>query len=92
MVAVVLAATAVVVTVNVPLDCPAGMVMLPGTDAALLLLDRLTRAPCEGAGVESVTTPVEICPPITLEGDISKLFKEISAGVFPPLGKTVNGA
>ena len=69
MVAVAPAATAVVVTVNVPLDCPAGIVMLPGTDAALLLLDRVISTPPAGAGLPSVAVPVEGLPPVTEAGD-----------------------
>jgi hypothetical protein len=63
------AVTARVVTVNVALEAPAGMVTLTGTVAtAVLLLERETRAPPVGAGALSVTPPVEGVPPLTLVG------------------------
>jgi hypothetical protein len=68
MVAVTVDATAVVVTGNVPLDCPAAMVMLDGTVAAALLLERLTRMPPAGAGALRVTVPVEPEPLVTVDG------------------------
>jgi hypothetical protein len=61
--------TAEVLTVNVALVTPAGMVTLEGTLAAPLLLESRTCAPPAGAGPVSVTVPVEDCtPPITLAG------------------------
>jgi hypothetical protein len=58
-----------VVTVNVALVCPAGTVTLDGTVATrVLLLERLTFAPPEGAAPVSVTVPVELFPPLTLVG------------------------
>ena len=63
------AVTGRVVTVNVALVAPAGMVTLAGTVAtAVLLLARETRAPPLGAGPLSVTLPVEGDPPLTLVG------------------------
>jgi len=62
------AATVLVVTVNVVLVAPAGTVTLPGTVAAVLLLDRVTDAPPAGAGPFSVTVPVEFPPPVTVVG------------------------
>ena len=63
------AVTAKVVTVNVRLATPGGMVTLAGTvAAAMLLLERETRAPLLGAGAFSVTLPVEGDPPLTLVG------------------------
>src|SRR5258708_25757192 len=63
------AVTAKVVTVNVRLLAPAGMVTLTGTvAAAVLLLERETRAPPVGAGPLSLTLPVEGDPPLTLVG------------------------
>src|SRR2546422_431178 len=62
------AATVLVVTVNVGLVAPAGTVTLPGTVAAVLLLDRVTDAPPAGARPFSVTGPVEVPPPVTVVG------------------------
>src|SRR6266446_3389425 len=69
MVAVVEAATALVLTVNVALLAPAATVTLEGTLAAVvLLLASTTCAPPAGAGPLSVTVPVEEFPPVTLVG------------------------
>jgi hypothetical protein len=69
MVTVVETATAKVVTGNVALAPPAGMVTLAGTvAAAVLLLMRETMAPPVGAGPLSVAVPVEGDPPMTLVG------------------------
>jgi hypothetical protein len=63
------AVTAKVVTVNVALEAPAGMVTLVGTvAAAVLVLERETEAPLLGAGALSATVPVEGEPPLTLVG------------------------
>jgi len=59
-----------VLTANVALVLPAGMVTLDGTLAAPLLLESITCAPPAGAGPLSVTVPVEDPkgPPTTLFG------------------------
>ena len=63
------AVTALVLTVNVALVAPAATVTLEGTLAApVLLLERVTCAPPDGAGPLSVTVPVEEFPPVTLVG------------------------
>ena len=63
------AVTGRVVTVNVALVAPAGMVTLAGTVAtAVLLLEMETRAPPLGAGALNVTLPGEGDPPLTLVG------------------------
>jgi len=62
------AATALVPTVNVALVAPAATVTLEGTLAAVLLLERATRAPPDGAAPLNVTVPVEEFPPVTLVG------------------------
>ena len=63
------AVTAKVVTVNVALVAPAGMVTLAGTVATtVLLLVRVTTAPPVSAGPLSMTLPVEGDPPLTLLG------------------------
>ena len=69
MVAEVDVVTALVLTVKVALELPAGTVTLDGTLAALLLLESVTCAPPAGAAALSVTVPVEDCaPPVTLVG------------------------
>jgi hypothetical protein len=78
-VAVVLEVTALVVTLNVAVLLPAGIVTEDGTDAAALLLDSVTVMPPVGAFPVSVTVPVELAGPITLVG--LKLI-EVSAGAF----------
>ena len=55
-------------TGNVALVAPAGMMTLEGTLAAPLLLESSTCAPPVSAGPLSVTVPVEGDPPITLIG------------------------
>lgn len=68
-VALVVAFTGWVVTVNVLLVVPAGMVMLAGTVAAdVLLLDRVTTMPFGPAARSSVTVPVELVPAVTEVG------------------------
>ena len=65
----VVAVTALVLAVKVALVCPAGTVTLAGiVTRAVLVLDSNTSAPPAGAGAPKVTVPVEVLPPITLEG------------------------
>jgi len=68
-VAVVSEATATVVTVNVVLVEPAGIVAVAGTVAELELLLSEIGSPPVGAAVPIVTVPVELLPPKTLVGD-----------------------
>jgi hypothetical protein len=69
MVTVVDAVTGLVLAVKVAVVAPAGTATLEGTLAAPLLLESATCAPPAGAGLLSVTVPVEDCtPPITLVG------------------------
>jgi hypothetical protein len=68
-VAVVFAATTLVVAVKVAVVAFAGTVTLAGTcAAAVLLLDSVTTAPPAGAGPVSVTVPVDPAPPGTVVG------------------------
>jgi len=60
----VLVATAVVVTVNIPLVPPPEM-MKAGTVAAVFVLDRLTVKPVGGAGPVRARVPVTLVPPVT---------------------------
>ena len=68
MVAEVLLATGLVVTVNVAVVAFAATVTVAGTVAAGLLLVRATTAPPAGAAELKVTVPVEEVPPVTLLG------------------------
>jgi len=69
MLAVLIADTTLVVTVNVAEVFPAATVTLVGTVAAdVLLLVRVTTAPPVGAAPLRVTVPVEGLPPVTLLG------------------------
>jgi hypothetical protein len=68
MVAVVTTATAVVVTENVAVVCPAATVTLAGTAADVLLLPSATTAPPVGATALNLTVPVEPAPPVTVVG------------------------
>jgi len=69
MVTEVVAGTEVVLTVKVALLAPAAMPTLAGTVAAdVLLLERVTTAPEDGAGALSVTVPWDVLPPTTLVG------------------------
>jgi hypothetical protein len=62
----VFADTGLVVTVNIAVVAFAATVTLPGTWAAVvLLLDKLTTAPPDGAGPFNVTVPVDEVPPVT---------------------------
>jgi hypothetical protein len=63
----------VVETVNVAVDAPAATVTEAGTVALVLLDDRLTLSPLEGAGPLRVTVPVELLPPTTEVGEIAML-------------------
>jgi hypothetical protein len=67
-VAVVLLSTGVVVAVNVPVICPAGMVTDSGTVAAALVLDSETIRPAGPAAPLRVTVPVDEDPPLRLAG------------------------
>ena len=69
MTAEVLEETVTVEMVKLPDDCPAATVTLGGTVATDgLELASVTSTPPAGAGPESVTAPVELEPPITVEG------------------------
>jgi len=81
--------TAKVVTVNVTLVAPAGMVTLAGTVATtVLLLERETTAPPVRAGPLSMMLPVEGDPPLTLLGFNTS---EVRVG-GKPCGLTVSEA
>jgi hypothetical protein len=69
MVTEVVAGTEVVLTAKVALLAPAAMLTLAGTVAAdVLLLERVTTAPEDGAAALSVTVPWDVLPPITPVG------------------------
>jgi hypothetical protein len=74
--------TGVVVTVNVALVAPAGTVTVVGTDAAALLLDKLTAVDADGAALK-VTVPVAVPPPATDGGlSVSPLSVGLAAGCW----------
>ena len=63
------AVTALVATVKVALVAPAATVTLAGVLATVvLLLERVTAAPPDGAAALKVTVPVDEFPPVTLVG------------------------
>lgn len=65
---------------NVALVCPDCTATLDGTVATVvLLLDRVTLAPPDGAAPVKVTVPVELFPPLTLVG-----FSVSDESVTPP--------
>ena len=66
-------ATAEVLTVKVADVAPAAIVTLVGTVALVLLDDRETTRPPVGAGVLTVTVPVEGLPPTTEVGETVRL-------------------
>lgn len=66
--AVIVAGTAAVATANVPAVAPAGITRTAGTVAAGWLLERDMATPPDGAGEASVTVPVALAPPATLDG------------------------
>ena len=67
-VAVVLVATALVVTANVTELAPAPIVTVFGTVTTALLLDSATTKPPGSAFPLRVTVPIEVLPPVTLLG------------------------
>ena len=60
--------TAVVVIVKVAVVAPAATETVDGTDALAVLLESATEIPPTGAGLLSVTVPVELFPPMTVVG------------------------
>jgi hypothetical protein len=76
--------TLCVLTVKVALVLPAGTVTLDGTVATdVLLLERVTTAPPEGAPELRVTVPVELFAPLTLVGfRVSEVSVAVEGGVI----------
>ena len=72
MVAVVVAATVPVATVNVALVAPCATVTLAGTVADALPLESVTTAPPVGAAALKVTVPAALAPPIRAIGLIER--------------------
>ncbi|HWD38581.1 MAG TPA: hypothetical protein VG944_07010 [Fimbriimonas sp.] len=95
MVAVVLEATAVVVTVNVPVVEPEGTTTELGTVADPELLLSATAKPVEGAAEVSVTVPVDDVPPATLVGDTDTALNagavivSVAVAVVAPLAAVI---
>ena len=68
-VAGVVVVTVLLVAVALALVAPAGTVKLAGTVATdVLLLERVTTAPPDGAGAVRVTVACEVAPPVTIAG------------------------
>jgi len=61
--------TVLLVTGNVAETWPAGMVIPAATEAAVLLVDKLTFTPPKGAAAVSVTVPPLLVPPVTIDGE-----------------------
>lgn len=72
MIAVPIACTADVVTLNVAELAPLGTTTVAGTCAIAAFDDRLTVNPLAGAAPPKVTVPVELDPPPTIVGDSVK--------------------
>ncbi len=77
------AATAVVVTGNVPLSAPVGIVIDAGMLAAALPLVSSTRAPSLPAGARRVTVPVVVRPPVSSFDARATLATPMSFGSAP---------
>jgi hypothetical protein len=78
----VLATTGLVVTLKVAVVAFADTVTLAGACAAAgLLLDKVTTAPPAGAGLLSVTVPVEEVPPITDVGFTAMVLRTAAVTV-----------
>ena len=74
MVADVLLESVSVVMVNVAWVAPGATLTVPGTPTVVFPLIRTTPFPAAGAGLERVTVPVELVPPITVCGLIVRLL------------------
>ena len=86
-VTVVVLVTEVVVIANCAVVAPAATVTLPGTEAAVFDLERVTTSPPLPAALESVTVPVAPLPPTTLVGLTAM---EDRVGVADAAGFTVS--
>jgi hypothetical protein len=71
--------TAEVVIGNVAVVAPAGTVTPAGTVAVPLLLDSATAKPPAGAADVSLTVPVALLPPVTLDGLTANVDREAGA-------------
>jgi len=75
------AVNVVVLAVKVPLVWPAEIVMLLGTCTKLLVLDKVTSEPPEGAAPFNVTVPIDEFPAVTVLGFI---FSDEAASTAGP--------
>ena len=89
-VAVVNVETAAVEIAKVALVAPEPTITLTGTAAAVVLLESVTVAPPAGAALTRVTVPVELPPPVTLDGDTVRFDTATCApGVTVRIAETV---
>jgi hypothetical protein len=79
-VTVVLAATAVVVIVNVPVKPPVGTVTLAGTLATAGLLLESETTVVWGAAALTITVPLDALPPTTVDGLMSTFVTVVGGG------------
>jgi hypothetical protein len=71
--------TAEVAAVKVAEEAPAARVTDAGTATAVLLSERLTTAPLDGAAPDSATVQVLAAPPITVPG-AHRMDESVTAG------------
>src|SRR5262245_1462259 len=77
-------ATVVVVTGNVAVVAPVGTVTPGGVDATVESAESDTGTPPAGAGALNVTVPVEVDPPVMLEGlSVSDVSVDVGGGGEP---------
>ena len=79
-VTVVLAATADVVIVKVPVKPPVGTVTLAGTLATAVLLLESETTVVSGAATLTITVPLEASPPATVDGLTSRFVSAVGGG------------
>lgn len=87
----VVAVTALVVTMKLALVAPAGAVTLAGTLAEAESSESVTTAPPLGAALVKVTVPVEVLPPVTLDGLRTKAESVVAGAALGVISKSACG-